>query len=961
MMKKYATAMLMACGFLSTSSAPISKSEARLVALSFMEINDTSSDDVPISPYYVFSRGAGKGYIIVSGDDTTTPIIGYTEQGDYDEGNLVEPMQNMLNSWRERISIIQTRHTIGPRRTAAQRIAAARVGVAAFKSNWVDVPALVKTHWHQDAPYNDLAPLKNGKRCMTGCVATAGSQVTYYFHKDNPDTLAYSTPTYSYGTPVTVSLPAGTPIEWDQMKLSGSGTALQNNAVAKLMYALGTSAWLTYGDGDGLATSGHNEKMAEAMRGQFFLDSSHKWKTEYSQQGWETLIYNNLKSKRPMLYSGAHPTNGGHSVVLDGYQTSTGLFHFNFGWGGQGDGWYTVDDETGMNGFNSYQDLVFDITPRYQNLQGTLHVDTLYHRAPNTVKADVTNNGTLDYDGFFIYTNTSNKLPNSYVAKNNNAIEASGKPVDVDFTITPSNQRIKYIFLCNKNKKILDSCMVTIVPTTSALWLNNIHVDAGTETTVVDDISFKMVNNTTARINVTLTNGDGGTYCNPSFKCLLESYNQDKKTWTTINRLSASQVFQEGESHNVLFSFSNLKPGTLYRALLGNEAETSTTDIIRMGTNDSIAYFTVRESDFTVSSNGRHAVMSGLWDATLFQQIASDENICSFDISQVQQISKEQLQAANPNALYYTTTPHAELEGVPNIITNGVCPELMIHSNADFKPSAPFTATHASFVIADAEAGKWKSTLVPFDAKAPYGMQVKKPTSATNSTIAYKYATEVEAMTPAIYLTSHDGLKTIEANNAAISTDTIVYHLDGKLIASTIDIAIEDSWYVLGYYANLLYYMPKGEANESIRFQSVLTSTKQSRVGTSPAADITADLAYYALASTTNKAYQAIETSPQAPQSALEILQAILKQAEDMLSYRSTEDNTDIKTMTSELEKAIADFLETVATGITPTTSYYNGTRETEYFNLSGQRISRPEHGIIIIRQGNITKKQIIR
>lgn len=955
------TAVLMACGIISTNAAPISKAEARLVAQSFIGIDDTSSDEVAIAPYYVFSRGAGKGYVIVSGDDTTTPIIGYTEQGDYDDAHLVEPMQTILNTWRERISVIQKRNVKGPRRTVAQRIATARRGVAAFKANWQDVPALVKTHWHQDAPYNNLAPLKNGKRCMTGCVATAGSQVTYYFHKDNPDTLAYDTPTYGYGTPITVSLPAGTPIEWDLMKLSGSGTAAQNNAVAKLMYALGTSAWLTYGDGDGLATSGHNEKMAEAMRGQFFLDSSHKWKTEYSQQGWETLIYNNLKSKRPMLYSGAHPTNGGHSVVLDGYQASTGLFHFNFGWGGQGDGWYTVDDETGMNGFNSYQDLVFDITPRNQNLQATLRVDTLYHRAPNTVKANVTNNGTLDYDGFYIYTNTSSKLPNSYVAKNNNNIEASAKTVDIDFTLTPSNQRIKYMFLCDKNKKILDSCMVTIVPTTSALCLNNIHVDAGTETTVVDDITFKMVNNTTARINVNLTNGDGGTYCNPSFKCLLESYNQEKKTWTTINRMSASQVFQEGESHDVLFSFSNLKPGTLYRALLDKEAETSTTDKIQIGTNDSIAYFSVRDANFTVSSNGRHAVMSGLWDATLFLQTASDENICSIDISQVQQISKDQLKAANPNVLYYTTMTHAELKGVPNIITNGECPELIIHSNGDFKPSAPFTATHASFVIADAEAGKWKSTLIPFAAKAPYGMQIKKPASATNSTIAHKYTTEIEAMTPVIYLTSHDELNSIEANNVAISTDTIVQQFDGKLIASTIDIAIEDSWYVLGYYANLLYYLPKGETAESIRFQSILTSTKQSRVGTTSSADVTADLAYLTLASITNKAYQAIEESPHAPQLALEALQAIIKQAEDMLSNRSTEDGTEIKTMASELEKAISDFLEAVATGIAPITSYDYDTRETKYFNLSGQRIGMPERGIVIMKRGNMTRKQIIR
>ena len=84
---------------LTLSANPITRAEARQVAQEFIGIDDASTDNVPVAPYYVFSRGEGQGYVIVSGDDSTTPIIGYTEQGDFVEEELPEPLRDMLASW----------------------------------------------------------------------------------------------------------------------------------------------------------------------------------------------------------------------------------------------------------------------------------------------------------------------------------------------------------------------------------------------------------------------------------------------------------------------------------------------------------------------------------------------------------------------------------------------------------------------------------------------------------------------------------------------------------------------------------------------------------------------------------------------------------------------------------------------------------------------------------------------
>ena len=50
-----------------------------------MSNGQASSDQ---SNYYIFNSSADKGYVIVSGDDRTTPILGYIDQGSFDPNNV---------------------------------------------------------------------------------------------------------------------------------------------------------------------------------------------------------------------------------------------------------------------------------------------------------------------------------------------------------------------------------------------------------------------------------------------------------------------------------------------------------------------------------------------------------------------------------------------------------------------------------------------------------------------------------------------------------------------------------------------------------------------------------------------------------------------------------------------------------------------------------------------------------
>ena len=62
----------------------------------------------------------------------------------------------------------------------------------------------------------------------------------------------------------------------------------------------------------------------------------------HSTSEWEQMIYDNLKTVGPILYGGGSMLGGGHSFVLDGYD-GNGMFHFNWGWSGMSDGYFSLD------------------------------------------------------------------------------------------------------------------------------------------------------------------------------------------------------------------------------------------------------------------------------------------------------------------------------------------------------------------------------------------------------------------------------------------------------------------------------------------------------------------------------------------------------------------------------------------------------------------------------------------
>lgn len=946
---------------LRAGAAQIDRSQARIVAQEFIDIEDTASDDVAPAPYYIFSRGAGKGFVIVSGDDAIAPILGYTDQGDYDESQLPIQLKTYLQAWEEKITKLQQQNAGVKSSDMTPTKARRRLVLPSYKSAWKDVPVIVPTHWNQGRPYNLLAPYRtdNGNQALTGCLATAASQILYYFRKDNPKTTLYDTPTYGYGgAPITVSIPKGTPINYGLMKLSGSGSARQDSAVAVLMYVAGTSSWLTYGMGEGTATGGQCEDMGKALRGQFNLNNDYVGKWNYSQQGWETLVYNNLASGRPMLYCGANESQGGHAVILDGYQASTGLYHFNFGWGGQGDGYFTVDDETGMNGFNSSQTMLANITPKNQDYSATIQQPVLYERTSGQIQVLVRNNATLPQSKFYLYCSTTNTIPSSPSASDETTVVPSGDSAVISFTYRPIYAKLLNILLYDANGNLLDKTAVDVLPATPDLSLDAAGIDASSDVTTKGDIAFRHLYNTTANISARFTNSSEGTTCQPTLRCSIFEYDENSGTWaadSTVKSITTLQ-FQTGETRDTIFQFKNLKQGAYYKAHVVPVASTSNKFPIKVNTPDSLFFFRVFAPDLAVTTEGRHAKVKGHWNHTLFTSAASSDLVTTYDLTAVDGLSSQPV-AANPNALFYLKN---DVEGGVNTIVDGRCRSLVIDADNEFAPLAAFRADRASFRLPAFSPAVWNVTSLPFDAEVPFGMQARILTGMTTVKMLQQHVTTLKAGDPVAYLSSSPHVDSFTATDVTVRPDTLYTSLGDTLAMATVRTKTAEKSMMLGVKLSVPYFLNADADKDVPPFTCVLNTRAAS--GIRLFSESTVDRYYTVLADTLVSACNALDATPHNPRR--DDFAALVKAYTNAFTTYNYADHNAIKASAKEMGDIIALFLagEELPSGIPSVEDNRHAIdNSVRYYSIDGTPLQAPRRGLIIVRQGNKVRKMMVR
>ena len=373
MKKLLLLAMMLLAGVMNAEAGQVNEQQARQKAMSFMTkrsmtrgMNSMTRVYAPLktasamasvndAPLYIFNLDGG-GYVIVSGDDRTSEILGFSEKGHIDPSNMPSNMRNWLDGYVRKIQAIPA--NAEPR----------QVTTRAASSKEEILPKL-KTAWGQYYPYNLHAPelhvvwgdVDKTSNAITGCIATAMAQVLNYYRY--PEMTLQDIDSYKGTAEVpeeffeeegaknvtvkwqTEAVPAGTKIDWDHITntYDANSTKEEIEAVSRLMQYCGVASNMQYG----FESSAGTDEMTYALYDVFgYHDVYLMHQGDYDAQGWVDALYDVISKEGPLLFGGDCPDdNGGHQFILDGYRNVDGkdYFYTNWGWYGDDDGYMLLD------------------------------------------------------------------------------------------------------------------------------------------------------------------------------------------------------------------------------------------------------------------------------------------------------------------------------------------------------------------------------------------------------------------------------------------------------------------------------------------------------------------------------------------------------------------------------------------------------------------------------------------
>lgn len=316
----------------------ISESEAAAIASEFLNsatvkhpsskagvrrVKARDAVNADAAPFYVYNADGNNGFVIVSGDDRATRILGYSDTGSFDYDNLPPQLDDLLKQYAEQLkNIPEATPTHDSWKAPAQT--SEEEGVLLETANW-----------GQGAPYNSLCPIVDGVQAPTGCVATAMAIVMKY-HKwpENYD--------------------------WTAMPIENVDVS-NSSEIAKLMADIGIAVDMSYGS---QASSAIDESARYAFTEDFMYSNAIQFiKPKYfdyellspSQQ--IAAIKTQIDKNYPCLMSGENEGTA-HMFVCDGYKGD--LVHINWGWDGISNGYFDIAP-TGNMIYQNEQSLIIEI------------------------------------------------------------------------------------------------------------------------------------------------------------------------------------------------------------------------------------------------------------------------------------------------------------------------------------------------------------------------------------------------------------------------------------------------------------------------------------------------------------------------------------------------------------------------------------------------------------------------
>ena len=342
--------MLAACAAVPSvmGAATISVDEAKEIAAEFFQSGDvprlsgsdafvlahTAVDKASNPICYVFNAKDGKGFVIVSADESSLPVIGYSDTSTWDTASVSNSAEQVLHN--EVTVSTDTRSRVLARAAAQQ------------ERKVLETPS-----WSQEAPFNNSIP----NRRLTGCVGVALAEILKYYN-------------YPAVRPSSMAEDGNSSYDWTGMRMDNYRSGY-SEAEASAVATLVADAAIGIGTDFGMSSSSAYEvKVPYALTSLFGYDAgvSYKKRQEMSRDAWDQVIVNEIDANRPVLYCG-QDVSAGHAFVCDGYEMrgSVPYFHINWGWGGSANGFFATDALNPVvskaHKYNDLMTIVYNIKP----------------------------------------------------------------------------------------------------------------------------------------------------------------------------------------------------------------------------------------------------------------------------------------------------------------------------------------------------------------------------------------------------------------------------------------------------------------------------------------------------------------------------------------------------------------------------------------------------------------------
>ncbi|MDO4691790.1 MAG: thiol protease/hemagglutinin PrtT [Porphyromonadaceae bacterium] len=318
--------------------------------------------------YYIFNDTDRSGFVIISGDDATTSILGYSSEG-----------QILLNSLPLQLSSLLRLHQEQVKELRSNAITPGLPSPSPKPNPKVIRGPLTKSLWNQDEPFNDQAPKIGQERTVTGCVATAIAQVMYYHkwptqgkgeykYKPRSGSIAELSADFSKSTYDWTKMTDVYAFDWEwngyRYNKKGRWTQEQGEAVARLMSDIGIAVKMNYNLPRYGGSGAYMNDAARALKEYFSYHVRHLSRNDVPNALFLSSIQQELDLENPIIMSGAQD-GAGHAWVIDGYDEN-GYLHANWGWGGLSNGYFALSFMSpmslgiggGRGGFNQYQDVI---------------------------------------------------------------------------------------------------------------------------------------------------------------------------------------------------------------------------------------------------------------------------------------------------------------------------------------------------------------------------------------------------------------------------------------------------------------------------------------------------------------------------------------------------------------------------------------------------------------------------